>query len=51
MVELYKNLYKMGLMKAGDIEDIVIYLPLFKLTPLDYEEITGQPWPDKKETT
>lgn len=49
MLEVYKNLYKMGLMSASDIEDMVIYMPIFGFKPLDYEEITDQPWPDKKE--
>lgn len=49
MVDLYKNLFKMGLMSASDIEDMVIYMPAFGLTPLDYETITGQPWPKKTE--
>ncbi|WP_419154085.1 hypothetical protein [Weissella viridescens] len=45
MVELYRNLYKLGLMKDSDIQDIVTYMPLFGLTPLDYESITGKEWP------
>ncbi|MBS0949508.1 hypothetical protein JK159_03830 [Weissella minor] len=49
MVELYRNLFKMGLMTANDIEDIVIYMPLFGVTPLDYEQITGQSWPKDKQ--
>lgn len=44
MRETYKRLYRMGLMTADDIRDIVIYLPAFKLTELDYEYITGLPW-------
>ncbi|MBM7617241.1 hypothetical protein JOC36_000790 [Weissella uvarum] len=48
MKEMYKNFYKMGLMSAQDIYDMVIYLPAFGFTPLDYEEITGQTWPVKK---
>ncbi|WP_185696070.1 hypothetical protein [Weissella viridescens] len=51
MFDLYNNLYKLGLMKASDIQDIVTYLPTFGLTPLDYEKITGQAWPKEQETT
>lgn len=49
MVEVYKNLYKMGLMSASDIEDMVIYMPFFGFKPLDYEEITGKSWPVDKQ--
>lgn len=44
MKERYKRLYNMGLMSAEDIYDIVVYVPAFKLTPLDYEYITGLTW-------
>lgn len=49
MKEMYKKFYKMGLMSAQDIYNMVIYLPAFGFTPLDYEEITGKPWPNKTE--
>ncbi|MGX7050575.1 hypothetical protein ACWN56_05085 [Weissella viridescens] len=51
MFDLYNNLYKYGLMKASDIKDMVIYLPAFGLTPLDYEKITGKSWTDEEAKT
>ena len=51
MFDLYNNLYKYGLMKASDIRDMVIYLPAFGLTPLDYEKITGKSWNDEEAKT
>ncbi|WP_419155249.1 hypothetical protein [Weissella minor] len=48
MVEMFKGFYRMG-MPAETIYITVVGMPAFGLTPLDYEEITGQPWPDKKE--
>lgn len=38
-------------MKASDIRDMVIYLPAFGLTPLDYEKITGKSWNDEEAKT
>lgn len=51
MVEVYKNLYRMGIIDAQIIEDMVIYVPDFGFTPLDYENITGKPWPQDKQMT
>lgn len=44
MKKMYMDLYKKGLLTADNLRDIVNYLPLMGLTPLDWEEITGESW-------
>lgn len=44
MKNMYHDLYNKKLMTADDLRDVVEYLPLMGLTPLDWEEITGLPW-------
>ncbi|WP_307994756.1 hypothetical protein [uncultured Weissella sp.] len=48
MKEMYETYYKSGDMDAEMIRFTVLYMPAFGLTPLDFEDITGQPW--KQET-
>ena len=51
MFEIYDHLYKLVMIKASEIKDIVIYLTAFGLTPLDYEKITGKSWNDEEAKT
>ncbi|WP_270621834.1 hypothetical protein [Weissella viridescens] len=51
MKEMYKTYYKAGEFDAEFIRFTVKYMPAFGLTPLDYEEITGQNWPKEQATT
>ena len=44
MREMYKDMFKKKLLSADDLRDIVVYLPLMGLTPLDWEHITGLSW-------
>lgn len=49
MFDLYKNYFIMGSIDADFLRDVILLMPAMGLTPLDYEKITGQDWPDKKE--
>ena len=44
MNQMFKTYYKSGELDAEFIRFTVLHMPAFGLTPLDYEEITGQPW-------
>lgn len=44
MREMYKDMFKKKLLSADDLRDIVVYLPLMGLSPLDWEYITGLTW-------
>lgn len=40
--DIYMRYYQMGLLSKKTIFNIVSYMPIFGLTKLDYEEITGE---------
>lgn len=44
MREMYKDMFKKKLLTADNLRDIVIYLPLMGITPLDWEYITELQW-------
>ncbi|WP_157050271.1 hypothetical protein [Weissella minor] len=44
MFDICQDLYNKELLSIEDIRDVVLYSPMFGLTKIDYETITGQPW-------
>lgn len=44
MREMYQDMFNKKLLSADDLRDIVVYLPLMGLSPLDWEYITDLPW-------